>query len=112
MEDCAGGGDEDAEFCKLFDCSQYSDKHIRCPGDPDCTLGRFCDGFLDCPVGDNGTAPDEDPALCNDYICPAGQVKCKDGLQCVPINVQCNGYADCKGEIVGRWMDADPSNLP
>jgi len=54
VADCTGGGDEDATFCKSFNCSQYSDKHIRCPGDPDCTLGRFCDGFLDCPAGTAG----------------------------------------------------------
>lgn len=111
--DCPGGMDEDSALCANFTCLEGT---IKCSNGNKCVYGAFCNGYVDClgpdyystsSVGQSddgqiGGAPqqqvlDEDPAVCREYTCPVGSVKCRDGVQCVQVSVQCNGYKDCRG---------------
>eukprot|EP00245_Coleochaete_scutata_P000025 TRINITY_DN10012_c0_g1_i5.p1 TRINITY_DN10012_c0_g1~~TRINITY_DN10012_c0_g1_i5.p1 ORF type:complete len:480 (+),score=44.32 TRINITY_DN10012_c0_g1_i5:67-1506(+) len=101
IKNCADGSDEAPSYCSGFECFRGT----KCPDNRTCLpLGAVCDGKKNCPDGS-----DEAPARCRAYTCPAGQWKCKDGLQCVgeaniggfvfpKLGPQCDSKVDCKDQ--------------
>jgi len=65
---------------------------MKCPGNNTCISGSFCDGYADCPKGNNGQPKDEDPEFCRKFSCPKGHFQCKDKLRCIPESAVCDGW--------------------
>ncbi|CAI7863803.1 unnamed protein product, partial [Closterium sp. NIES-53] len=100
--------DEDPFLCRSFDCSFSWISTKQCPSTGRCLpLAQWCDGVQDCidysnysnrsTGAANGVAyaDDEDPEVCNRFLCLPYYEKCPNGVQCVEYSRFCNGVIDC-----------------
>lgn len=128
IPDCDQNTDEDPSFCASWECPLGT---VKCKSTDLCVPGTYCDGNDDCgehlqaregillpkQVVDGvpeAAADDEDAAFCVGYTCPAGMVKCKDGLQCVEESQLCDGFTACGGrghlrDLSEREASGEPS---
>ncbi|CAC5395390.1 LRP2 [Mytilus coruscus] len=100
--DCKDGSDESLplEMCLDYDCGLDIRK---CQDGLQCIDEKYvCDGYRDCKDGS-----DESLAIClgmegiildTYYECKENDVKCADGLQCIPGHVQCDRSRDCNDD--------------
>ncbi|XP_037360597.1 CD320 antigen [Talpa occidentalis] len=79
--DCLDGSDE--EECRIEPCAQNG----QCP--PPSGSPCSCDGN-DCPDGIN-----KNSGNCTQQSCPAGELRCKLGGDCIPHTWLCDGHPDC-----------------
>ncbi|XP_029772226.1 CD320 antigen [Suricata suricatta] len=84
-KDCPDGSDE--EECGIKPCAQ--DGQCLPPTGSPCP----CDSVNDCPDGiDQSTRHN-----CSLQPCPAGELRCLQGGDCIPRTWLCDGHPDCPG---------------
>ncbi|PAV56600.1 hypothetical protein WR25_00279 [Diploscapter pachys] len=88
IADCPLGDDEEADFCKNYECD---DQHFKCTSPPRCiSLSLICDGQCDCSgcndeqkCGSSTDCTGKDPSECKSSNCyPA----CTNGGSCIQVN--------------------------
>ena len=82
--------------CHFIECRQ----HFKCMMSYCIPTRKICDGFIDCPAG-------EDESYCNEYICP-GHMRCSGVTYCVPPHEICDGISHCPRQDDEKYCQVCP----
>ncbi|XP_078282958.1 sortilin-related receptor isoform X2 [Rhinoraja longicauda] len=82
-DDCFDESDEDTNLCAKTDCNGFKCKNGTCIG-----MTERCNGVTDCPDG-------LDEQNCNPLCSRYFEFACKNGRQCLPKEMVCDGTQQC-----------------
>ena len=82
--------------CRFVECR----KQYKCLRSYCIPTRKICDGFTDCPVGD-------DEEMCSEYSCP-GHMRCSGVTYCVPPHEICDGISHCPHQEDEKYCQVCP----